>query len=127
MRRLARALGVAVLATIISAGTAPGDPPSNKSQPSPGGYPLPSPNVRMGGPGPGASGPMQTRWGQPAGLVVVPGAGYGASYVVPYYGAAPNYALPPVFLPADVLYGPDALERSLGLDNPGSASAGRRA
>jgi hypothetical protein len=100
MRRLALSLGMAVLATILSTGQAPGDPASNKAQPSPG--------TRLGSPVARPSGPMNARGSQPVGAMVVPGAGYGASYLLPYYGASPYFVPPPLYVPADTLYGPEA-------------------
>ena len=109
MRRLALSLGMAVLATILFAGHAPADPASNKPQPLPGGgYAPQSSGVRLGGPVARPSGPMNARGSQPVGVMVVPGAGYGASYLWPYYGASPYFVPPPLYVPADTLYGPEA-------------------
>jgi Tfp pilus assembly protein PilF len=124
---------MAILATIVSTGPVPGDPPPNKSQSPSGGYAPQWPGARMGA-GAGPAGSMNTPGRPPSGpahsypagvpVIAVPGPGYGASYVVPYYGGAPNYALPPVFVPADAIYGPEALQRSLWGDNFGNPTGG---
>ncbi len=48
--------------------------------------------------------------------------GYGYGYVYPY--SSYPYYLPPVYLPAERLYGPEAMKRFLGLDGAGRSSAG---
>ena len=118
MRRFVATMAAAVLAAMLGSGWALADPPSRQDKPRPplGNNPHP---VTWGGQRPhyyvyypnGLSGYPHGAYGYDR----YHGYGYGYDsypYASPYY-----YSPPPIFLPAEQLYGPLAMQRFMGVDH----------
>jgi len=125
MRRFVATMAAAVLAAMLGGGWALADPPSRQDKPRPplGNNPHP---VTRGNHNDGVPRPHYYVY-YPNGLNGYPydaygynpyrGYGYGYGYDSYPYASPYYYGPPPIFLPAEELYGPLAMQRFMGVDH----------